>query len=86
MMSELQDDMTCQDLVEVVTEYLEGSLSPVERHRFELHLADCDGCVNYVNQMRHTIQVLGRLYVPDIPADEQEQLLALFRNWRRAGA
>lgn len=84
-MSEFHDDMTCQELVEVVTEYLEGSLPPVERQHFERHLADCDGCVNYLNQMRHTIQVLGRLRVDDIPADEQERLLDLFRDWRSAG-
>ena len=85
-MSETVDDLTCQELVEVVTEYLEGSLPPVERQQFEHHLADCDGCVAYVNQMRHTIQVLGHLDVEDIPAHDQERLLDLFRDWRRAGA
>ena len=85
-MSERYDDMTCQELVEVVTEYLDGSLPPSERHRFERHLAGCDGCVNYLNQMRHTIRVLGRLGADDIPADEQERLLTLFRDWRRTGS
>lgn len=77
--------MTCQELVEVVTEYLEGSLPPVERQRFERHLETCDGCTSYLKQMRHTVRVLGRLSVDDIPANEQERLLELFRDWRRAG-
>jgi anti-sigma factor RsiW len=85
-MSEAVGDVTCQELVEVVTEYLEGSLPPAERQRFEHHLADCDGCVAYLNQMRHTIAVLGHLGVEDIPADEQERLIELFRDWRRAGS
>jgi anti-sigma factor RsiW len=85
-MNEIQDDLTCQDLVEIVTEYLEGSLPPIERQQFEHHLAGCDGCVAYVNQMRHTIHVLGRIGIDDIPADEQERLLGLFRDWRRSGS
>ena len=84
-MNEIRDDMTCQELVEVVTDYLEGSLPPVERQRFERHLDNCDGCINYLSQMRHTIRILGRLTISDIPADEQERLLELFQDWRRAG-
>jgi anti-sigma factor RsiW len=76
--------MTCQELVELVTEYLEGTLPPLELQRFEHHLATCDGCATYLDQMRRTIQLLGRLAVDDIPADEQSDLLELFRNWRRS--
>ena len=79
------EDMTCQALVELVTEYLEGTLPPLELQRFELHLDACDGCAAYVDQMRITIQLLGRLAVDDIPAEEQAKLLELFRNWRSAG-
>lgn len=77
------EDMTCQELVELVTEYLEGTLPQLELQRFEHHVATCDGCAAYVDQMRRTIQLLGRLAVDDIPADEQSTLLELFRNWRQ---
>jgi predicted anti-sigma-YlaC factor YlaD len=77
------DEMTCQDLVELVTDYLEGALPPIERERFEMHLDMCDGCTAYVDQMRQTLRLLGRLTVDDIPAEEQENLLELFRGWRR---
>ena len=79
------EDMTCQELVELVTEYLEGTLPPFEFRCFERHLATCAGCATYVDQMRRTIQLLGRLAVDDIPADEQSTLLDLFRNWRSTG-
>jgi anti-sigma factor RsiW len=84
-MVEALEDMTCQALVELVTEYLEGTLPPLELQRFELHLATCDGCAAYVDQMRLTIQLLGRFAVEDIPAAEQARLIELFRNWRSAG-
>lgn len=76
--------MTCQELVELVTEYLEGSLPPLEFQRFEQHLASCAGCAAYVDQMRRTIQLLGQIVVDDIPADEQSDLIELFRNWRQS--
>ena len=84
-MIEALEDMTCQALVELVTEYLEGTLPPLEHQRFELHLDSCDGCAAYVDQMRLTIQLLGRFAVDDIPAEEQARLIELFRNWRSAG-
>ena len=80
------EDITCQELVELVTEYLEGTLPPVELQRFELHLDTCDGCAAYVDQMRLTVQMIGQLAVDDIPAEDQDKLLELFRNWRNAGA
>jgi anti-sigma factor RsiW len=76
--------MSCNELVELVTDYLEGTLLPLERRRFELHLDECDGCTAYLEQMRRTIDLLGRLTLDDIPADEQAKLLELFRDWRRA--
>ena len=75
-------EMTCQELVELVTDYFEGTLPAPERERFEFHLSMCDGCTAYLEQMRRTIQVLGRLTVDDIPPEEQENLLELFRDWR----
>ena len=78
------DDLTCQELVELVTEYLEGTLPAAERLRFEAHLAKCTGCRNYLEQMRQTIATLGKLTEESIPAGDRETLLDLFRNWRKA--
>ena len=74
--------MTCQQMVELVTDYLEGRLPAAERERFEAHLALCDGCEAYVDQMRALVAELGD--PPDIelsPALESD-LLAAFRDWR----
>jgi anti-sigma factor RsiW len=75
-------DLACNEFVELVTEYLEGTLSPEERARFEEHMAQCDGCDTYLEQMRQTISVLGRLSEEAVPADAQDKLLAAFRDWR----
>ena len=74
--------MTCQQMVELVTDYLEGRLPAAERERFEAHLALCEGCEAYVDQMRALIVELGD--IPDVelsPALEND-LLAAFRDWR----
>jgi anti-sigma factor RsiW len=74
--------MTCQGLVELVTDYLEGALAPAERARFEQHLRGCKGCRAYLAQMRHTIQTAGRLTEATLPAGAKEELLELFRGWK----
>jgi anti-sigma factor RsiW len=79
-------DLTCQQLVEIVTEYLEGTLPPEEQARFEQHLAGCRGCRHYVNQMRQTVQLLGHLSEDTIPPATRTELLDLFRNWKQADA
>ena len=56
-----EDDLTCRELVELVTDYLEGALSLAERHRFEGHLGTCRVCPRYVEQLRTTVRVLGKL-------------------------
>jgi anti-sigma factor RsiW len=78
-------DLTCQELVELVTDYLEGALPATERARFEEHLAKCTGCRNYVAQMRITISSLGRLSEEAIPPQARDHLLGVFRNWKKAG-
>jgi anti-sigma factor RsiW len=75
-------ELTCAELVELVTDYLEGRLPDRERRRFDEHLTGCDGCTAYVEQMRTTIAVAGRVPVPDVPAELQERLLEAFRGWR----
>ncbi len=75
-------EMTCQELVELVTEYLEGTLAPSERERFEAHLGRCDGCTTYLEQMRQMITALGRLAEASIPEQVRQDLLRVFRDWK----
>jgi anti-sigma factor RsiW len=75
-------ELTCQELVELVTDYLEGALSPAERARFDAHLAGCTGCRRYLEQMRQTIATLPRLTEETIQPDAKEALLRAFRTWK----
>ena len=75
--------LTCQELVELVTDYLEGKLPPADRQRFEQHVAGCTGCTIYLEQMRQTIQILGRLTEETIAPPATDELLARFRAWKR---
>lgn len=76
-------EMPCQELVELVTDYIEDRLAPIDRARFEAHLAQCDACVTYLEQYRQTIRALGRLPEESLSADAREALLAAFRGWSR---
>jgi anti-sigma factor RsiW len=76
-------DLTCQELVELVTNYLEGALPSAERIRFEEHLTGCAGCQAYLEQMRDTISILGRVTEEPLEPATRDQLLDLFRNWKR---
>jgi anti-sigma factor RsiW len=73
--------LTCQQMVELVTEYLDGVMEPGRRARFEEHLAGCDGCTTYLAQYRTTVALVGRLDVNDVPAPVMAELLGAFRNW-----
>lgn len=75
------DEMACRELVEVVTDYLDGRLPAADRARFEAHLEECPGCVIAVEQFRATITGLGGLRDPEVPPDVREGLLAAFRGW-----
>lgn len=77
-------EMNCRTLVELVTEYLEGSLPEEERAAIDAHLATCDGCSNYLEQMRTTIRLTGELSDELIPPEAREPLLGVFREWRSA--
>lgn len=79
------NDLTCQEFVELVTEYLEGELSPPERSRFDAHLTACTYCRDYLDQIRQTIRALGRLSEEDIVPDARDRLLAAFHDWKREG-
>jgi anti-sigma factor RsiW len=76
------DEMSCRELVDVITDYLEGTMAPVDRVRFDAHLDDCPYCVNYLAQMRETIEALGGLTEESIGTDARDRLLAAFRGWR----
>lgn len=77
------NEMSCQELVEVVTEYLEGTLPATDRARFEEHVAICPPCRTYLEQMRHTVRALGRLPRDSISEDAQRALLSVFRDWKK---
>ncbi len=74
--------MTCKEFVELVTEYLEGALPPDEHERFEAHLATCDRCPNYLDQMRQTITLVGKLTEESLSAEASDELLHIFRDWK----
>jgi anti-sigma factor RsiW len=78
------DEMTCRELVEVITDYIEGTLPEDDRRRFEQHLGECPYCVDYLEQMRKTIDTLGELREESIPPEAREELLKAFRGWRAA--
>jgi anti-sigma factor RsiW len=75
--------MSCQELVELVTDYLDDAMPPEQRLAFEEHLAICPGCVNYVEQMRKTVATVGVLREDSIPPEARESLLSAFRDWKR---
>ena len=76
-------DLTCEELVELVTEYLEGGLTDADRERFEEHVVACGGCSNYLDQIRTTIALAGRVTVDDLMEETKTELLAAFRDWKR---
>ena len=80
-MPESPDHVTCQEVVELVTGYLERALPAGETALFEQHLNFCEGCVWYVEQMRGTIDAAGRLTEDDVPPAARDRLLAAFRGW-----
>jgi len=80
----LDRELTCTQVVEIVTAYLEDALSAEDRERVEEHLVFCDGCSTYLEQMRETIAMTGRLEPEHIPPALQERLVAAFRDWSPA--
>jgi hypothetical protein len=76
-------DLSCRELVELVTEYLEGRLPLEERTRFELHLGYCDYCRTYLRQMRQVLETAGELTEESVAPEARGSLLAAFRDWKR---
>ena len=79
----MTDGLTCQELVELVTDYLEGALPGADVERFESHLVICPGCATYVDQFRETIRLTGRLREDDLEPAARETLLSQFRTWKQ---
>ena len=77
------EEVTCRELVEIVTDYFEDRLSPADRIHFEQHLVFCEGCQVYVEQMRRTVELTGTLRDEDVPAGAEGVLLRAFREWKR---
>jgi anti-sigma factor RsiW len=75
--------LTCAQVVELVTDYLEGGLSDAERARFEAHLSGCDGCTSYLDQIRVTIAVVGHVHEDDLSGEAKAGLLEAFQGWAR---
>ena len=75
--------MTCKELVDLITEYLDGALSAADRRRFEQHLDRCSYCRLYMEQMRQTISAVGQLSEESIPDDAKTLLLRVFDDWKR---
>jgi len=78
-----EGEMTCQELVELVTEYLEGGLSTSERSRFDSHLATCSGCEEHLAQMRATLELSGRIEESGVAPAALDSLLDAFRGWKQ---
>ena len=76
------EDLSCQELVELVTDYLEGALPRELEDRFERHIAHCSGCQAYLAQMRATIRATGTLTAESVSPEAEQALLDAFRGWR----
>jgi anti-sigma factor RsiW len=74
--------LVCQELVELITDYLEDALPRSQRRRFEAHIAGCEHCTEYLEQMRVTITLTGRLRAEDLTPAMHEEFTDLYRRWR----
>ena len=83
-MIESAQHITCQEVVELVTDYLERALDAGETSLFEQHLNFCDGCVWYVDQLRTTVTTLEGIHEEDVPAPVRDRLMTAFRDWKRS--
>jgi anti-sigma factor RsiW len=77
------EDVTCREIVELVTDYVEGALGPEEREAVEMHLNLCDGCTDYLRQLRMSIELTGTLPADAISPELEDELCAAFRSYRR---
>ena len=78
----LRRDLVCREAVELVTDYLEGSMARRDAKRFEAHLANCDGCDEYIRQIRATIEILGNVQPEDLAPETRQGLMDLYQDFR----
>lgn len=84
MSRSLHTDMSCKELVELVTEFLEGKMPQAERVLFEQHLLRCPPCVEYVKQLRDLSRAARSVKEEEIPEPTKEKLLEVFRGWKKS--
>jgi anti-sigma factor RsiW len=84
--TEIAEQLSCQELVELVTDYLDGALSPEDRERFDAHIAGCDHCRAYLQQIRVTIRLSGTLVPEQLDPAAETALLEAFRDWKSGRA
>lgn len=77
------NEITCHELVELVTDYLEGAMPLSDRDRLEVHLGRCTNCRRYLNQMKHTVRTVGNLREKAASSNAQKELLQAFRAWKQ---
>jgi Putative zinc-finger len=77
------EHISCQEVVELVTDYLDRTLPADQASLFEQHVNFCDGCDWYLDQMRTAIGAVGRITEEDVPPETRASLLAAFREWRQ---
>lgn len=82
MLSFRRKDLVCQEAIELITEYLEGTLSRDQRRQLESHLAACPDCSSYLEQIRVTVHLSGNIDPDDLPANAVDELTQLYRRWR----
>ena len=77
------DGLTCREVLDLLTDYLDGALTPAEHARVAAHLEECDACVRYLEQFTATIEMTAALREESVPDDVRGSLLAAFRTWRQ---
>jgi anti-sigma factor RsiW len=80
-----EHEITCREMVELMSDYLDGALDEPTRSRFEAHLSGCEGCTNALDQLRATLRVAGSLREEPVEDERRELLRSVFRDWRREG-
>jgi predicted anti-sigma-YlaC factor YlaD len=76
-------ELSCKEVVELVTAYLEGVLESSEHLAFDEHLAECEACGEYLEQMRQTVRLTGRLREESLPPELRDELVSAFAGWNR---
>jgi len=83
LMGYMAGNFTCREIAELITDYLEGSLTLTQRLRFQMHMGLCFACRNYLRQMKYTVATLRQLPSEPVPAQVKEELMKRFRTWKQ---